>query len=81
MAASAVDDSCQVSIIRNGRLSDLGPAERGYFVGLDTKGEHLLSAYTLVRGSPFVAWSVVILVNIEKGARLRTNLIVGDGLL
>lgn len=47
------------------QLSNLRPAERGYFIDWDTIWEHLLSACILDRGSPFVAASAVF-VNIER---------------
>ena len=79
MVASAVEDSCQMPAVGSRGLPDLGSVERSYLIGLDTKGEHSLSACTVVRGS-FVARSVV-LVSIEKNVRLWANLVVGDSLL
>ena len=67
MVASAVEGSHQMSIIRRGSFSNLGPIERGYLVGPYAEGEHSLSACTLDHRSSFVAQSVV-LINIEKSA-------------
>jgi hypothetical protein len=49
MAASAVEDSCQMPVIRGEKLSDLRPVERGYFIGLDRKGDaHYLPALSII---------------------------------
>ena len=48
--------------MRRGKFSDLGPVERGYFIGLHMEREHSQSAYTLDYTLSFVARSVTLSV-------------------
>ena len=59
--------SCQAPVIKSGMRSDLRPVERGYFIGLEMVGEHLLSVCILDHKSPFVVPSGVR-VNIEEAS-------------
>ena len=52
--------------MRRGKLSDLGPVEKGYFISLDIKKKHLQSSCILAHTLPFVAPSV-ILINTKNG--------------
>ena len=79
MAASAVKRLRQIPAVENKWLPTWILWKR-LSIALDIKGVHSLSACTIVHTSSFVARSV-ILVNVEKSVKLRTNLIVGDGLL
>lgn len=69
MVASAIESSCQASVIESKKKSYLSPIGRGYSIGLDMKCRHSQSVYILVLISSFVAWSVVP-VNIEENVGL-----------
>ena len=80
MTASAVERSLKVPVVGSIEYSDLGPVEAGYFIGTDAKGGCSLSVCILGH-IPSIVARPVVLVNTEKVAKLRTNLIMGDGLL
>lgn len=69
-----------MTIVGSGKLSDLRPVKRSYLTGLDARGEHSPSVYTLVHRSSFVVQSVLLIRN-DMSFELRTNLIVEDGFL